>query len=225
MNPSLAWLYLSSFGCCKCHTERLIYIYLIDSRYHSRNISWTKLAKPLSSAMSSDEAYSSFLDQANQETGGSTASATSSSAPTKSVDTDVPALLNNIKQHYASETDEPFEPVALNWSGNDIPTESAKALFILECCSLSNAMLMFSFALDEFKELIGHSSDVSTLSLKEFDPRGEYEDILEAVDRAAGGNSMVYRVDQGKTRAEYYVIGFDEKGKRVVGLKAKAVES
>lgn len=82
--------------------------------------------------MSSDDAYSSFLDQANQDTGASKASATANSVPTKEVDTDIPASLNNVKQHYASETDEPFVPVALNWSGNNIPTESAKASIILE---------------------------------------------------------------------------------------------
>lgn len=85
-------------------------------------------------------------------------------------------------------------------------------------------MLIF-FGLDEFKELIGHSTDISTLSQEDFDPQGQYKVIIKAVDDAAGGKSRIYRVNHGKTRADYYVVGFDEKGKKVVGLKAKAVES
>lgn len=66
---------------------------------------------------------------------------------------------------------------------------------------------------------------MSTLSIQEFDPSGEYKDVLQAVEKAGNGKARIYRLDQGRTRAEYYVVGFDEKGKRVVGLKAKAVES
>ena len=81
------------------------------------------------------------------------------------------------------------------------------------------------YSLDEFKGLIGHSSDVSTLSVREFDPNGQYKDVLQAVEEAGGGKVRIFRVNQGRTRAEYYVIGLDKKGQKVVGLKAKAVES
>ena len=74
--------------------------------------------------MSSDDAYSSFLDQANQDTGVSKTSAQSGSATTKAVDTDVPAALQNVEQYYTSEADEPFEPVSLSWSGSNMPSES-----------------------------------------------------------------------------------------------------
>lgn len=80
--------------------------------------------------MSSDEAYSSFLDQANQDTGASTTSTTSSPATTKAVDTEIPASLLKVKQYYTSEADEPFEPVALGWSGNNMPTNSANAILL-----------------------------------------------------------------------------------------------
>ena len=72
----------------------------------------------------SDEAYSSFLDQANQDTGASKASTESKSAATKAVDTDVPATLQKVDQYYTSESDEPFEPVSLVWSGKNMPSES-----------------------------------------------------------------------------------------------------
>ena len=72
----------------------------------------------------SDNAYSSFLDQANQDTGASKASTKSKSVATKAVDTDVPVALQNVDQYYTSESDEPFEPVSLKWSGKNMPSES-----------------------------------------------------------------------------------------------------
>ena len=72
----------------------------------------------------SDDAYSSFLDQANQDTGASKASTKSTSVATKAVDTDVPVALQQVDQHYTSESDEPFEPVSLKWSGENMPSES-----------------------------------------------------------------------------------------------------
>lgn len=86
-------------------------------------------------------------------------------------------------------------------------------------------MLIISYNLDEFRDLIEHSSDISTLSLDDFDPKGQYKAVFKAVESAGDGHSRIYRVPHGDTRSEYYVVGFDEKGKRIVGLKAKAVES
>ena len=75
----------------------------------------------------SDESYSSFLDQANQDAGSSKASTQSKSREisTKSIDTDVPALLGKLKVDYTSESDEPFKPVSLKWTGKNMPSESA----------------------------------------------------------------------------------------------------
>ena len=72
----------------------------------------------------SDDAYASFLDQANQDTGASKASTKSKAATTKAVDTDVPVTLQKVDQYYTSESDEPFEPVSLKWSGKNMPSES-----------------------------------------------------------------------------------------------------
>lgn len=72
----------------------------------------------------SDDAYSSFLDQANQDTGASKVFTKSKSAATKAVDTDVPVTLQKVDQYYTSESDEPFEPVSLKWSGENMPSES-----------------------------------------------------------------------------------------------------
>ena len=66
---------------------------------------------------------------------------------------------------------------------------------------------------------------MSTISTKEFDPKGDYKEVLQAVEKAGDGKARIYRLEMGKSRAEYYVVGFDEQGGKVVGLKAKAVES
>ncbi|KAL8830668.1 MAG: hypothetical protein Q9170_005641 [Blastenia crenularia] len=151
--------------------------------------------------MSSDKAYSSFLDQANQDTGASRATASTKPATTKAVNTEVPPGLQNVEQYYESEADEPFEPVSLRWDGSNMPSEN------------------------EFADLIGHDSKVATMSTKEFDPRGQYKDVLQTVEKAGDGMSRIFRVSHGKTRIEYYVAGLDKENARVVGLKAKAVES
>ena len=79
-------------------------------------------------AMSSDQAYSAFLDQANQDTGASDASTQSSHPQLKATDTDIPAVLQSIDQTYTSEADEPFEPVSLKWTGRSMPSESMWSL-------------------------------------------------------------------------------------------------
>ena len=74
----------------------------------------------------SDDTYSSFLDQANQDTGASKTSTKSKSVATKAVDTDVPVMLQEVDQYYTSESDEPFVPVSLKWSGKNMPSESMR---------------------------------------------------------------------------------------------------
>lgn len=86
----------------------------------SRSISSSTAAR----SMSSDDAYGSFLEQANQDTGASNISTTSKNTTTKAVDTDVPVRLQKVEQYYTSEADEPFEPVSLKWGRNNMPSES-----------------------------------------------------------------------------------------------------
>ncbi|KAL9640759.1 MAG: hypothetical protein Q9164_000074 [Protoblastenia rupestris] len=149
----------------------------------------------------SDEAYSSFLDQANQDTGASKTPAQSKSKKmsTKAVDTEVPAALQNVEVDYTSESDEPFEPVSLKWEGKNMPKE--------------------------FGDLIDHKGEVSTVEAREFDPQDQYRKVLQAVEMAGDGKARIFRVQHGKTRVVYYVVGLDAKGGKVVGLKAMAVES
>ncbi len=80
--------------------------------------------------MSSDDAYSNFLDKANQETGASKASTKSKTATTKAVDAEVPMTLKAVEQYYTSEADEPFEPVSLKWDGKNMPSESMSSQIV-----------------------------------------------------------------------------------------------
>ena len=98
--------------------------------------------------MSSDEAYSSFLDQANQDTGTSKPSAQTKSgnASVKAVDTDIPATLQKVEQYYVSEADEPFEPVSLKWNGRNMPSES---WFSLSPGSPSHLRMFWDYSTDD----------------------------------------------------------------------------
>lgn len=71
--------------------------------------------------MSSDADYASFLDKANQDTGGvEQQNSSKKSYSTKSVDTAVPKALEQVEEYYTSDADEPFEPVALKFEGSSV---------------------------------------------------------------------------------------------------------
>ncbi|OAL72566.1 hypothetical protein A7D00_3568 [Trichophyton violaceum] len=174
--------------------------------------------------MSSDSAYAAFLDKANQ--GLETATATdkpskkddhdSGFISSKTLDVDeqrVPPSLR-VDAFYSSETDEPFEPVVL--ALDHFPSE------------------------DEFPQLVHGSTapnvQVSVLSPAQFDRRGQYTSVLEAVKAACSSTASasaaasaaevrVYRVQHDHSRAEYWLLALDVDGGRLLGLKARAVET
>lgn len=78
---------------------------------------------PIISRAMSDDAYMSFLDKANADLNNARAQQPqqSSGVRTETVDVGVqiPAPLRSVDAYYISETDEPFEPVALKWEGAD----------------------------------------------------------------------------------------------------------
>ncbi|KKY16881.1 hypothetical protein UCDDS831_g06714 [Diplodia seriata] len=150
--------------------------------------------------MASDEDYAAFLDKANQDTGAAP-SAQSKSIKTKAVDSEVPQALLQVEEYYISDADEPFEPVSLKWNADSLPSEG------------------------EFAKLIGHGSDASSISQDDFDPKGQYAKVLDAVKQAGSQDVAIFRVQHGSTRAEYYVVSLDKKGGKIVGLKAVAIES
>jgi hypothetical protein len=77
----------------------------------------------------------------------------------------------------------------------------------------------------EFASLIG-AAQAEGMEPEQFDPRGESAAALAAVEAAAaGGRVRVFRVETGSARVEYFVLGLDREGARLVGLRATAVES
>ncbi|KAB8067673.1 hypothetical protein BDV29DRAFT_185744 [Aspergillus leporis] len=181
----------------------------------------TPLHPTLSRAMSSDDAYMSFLDKANSDLNTARTQQTpdSSTIRTETVETGirVPAPLKSVDAYYISETDEPFEPVALKWeaaSKGVFPDPSHLSGLISPKADLSSA--------------------ITTLSPSSFDPKNQYSSALRAVRAAAaeasGGDESavevkVYQVELGKSRVEYYVLALDVENSLVVGLRAKAIES
>jgi hypothetical protein len=67
-------------------------------------------------------------------------------------------------------------------------------------------------------------ADISIMDPTDWDSKGQYNKIIEAVRQATEGNDVrVYRVARDGTRVEYWVISRGEGA--IVGVKALAVES
>ncbi|CAI7672375.1 unnamed protein product [Penicillium pancosmium] len=171
--------------------------------------------------MSSSDAYMSFLDKANADlnAGRATQQGTDTTR-TETVDatTQIPTPLQSVDSYYISDTDEPFEPVALLWKGAKQGVWPSP---------------------DQLSGLISPNADlgqaISTLSPSSFDPKNQYSSALRAVRSAAVERDenadqsavevKVYRVELSSTKLEYWVLALDAPEGRVVGLRAKAVES
>jgi len=161
--------------------------------------------------MSDDASYASFLDKASQDTGMSPLNSgpKSAQAPnprTSQSSSNIPSALRNINATYTSDADSPFKPVSFEYDGSELPS------------------------VQEFEALVAKASGnngparAEELSVAEFDPRGEYGDVVKEVEGVVeGGEVKVFRVGKGKTRAEYFIVGLG--GGRVVGVRAEAVES
>ena len=63
------------------------------------------------------------------------------------------------------------------------------------------------------------------MQAKTFDPQGQYKDVLEVVEQVGDGKVRIFQVQHGQSRVEYYIVGLDGKGGKVVGLKAIAIET
>lgn len=93
--------------------------------------------------------------------------------------------------------------------------------------------------LDQLSSLVSPSTDlsraISTLSATSFDPKNQYSSVFHAVRSAAvekdndadrsAVDIKVYRVELSSTKLEYWVLALDAVEGRVVGLRAKSVES
>ncbi|TEY74830.1 hypothetical protein BOTCAL_0069g00270 [Botryotinia calthae] len=161
--------------------------------------------------MGSDEDYMAFLDKANEDPSAGTSKATSNNKKaefkTMDDDVDVPSVLVRATKDawYTSDADEPFVVVALKCEGG-MPTE------------------------ETFAKLIAHpapadaAEEIQIMDIGEWDPQGQYKQIVQAVrDASKGSDVRVYRVSGEGARVEYWVVGVE--GGRLVGAKALSVES
>jgi len=173
---------------------------VLRSRPQATTLSLLRTPAPYSPAvkMGSDEDYEAFLNKANEDVSGASTQ-TTKKASSRSVNTaSVPAGLKKVDAFYTTDSDEPFEPVALEYNGEKVPSAQ------------------------ELGDLIG--KDVESISKKEFEAGGSYGDVVEAVEKASKGKVAYFRVDLGGTRSEVWVVGIDGKG-TLMGLKAVAILS
>ncbi|KAI0137239.1 hypothetical protein BJ170DRAFT_678090 [Xylariales sp. AK1849] len=164
--------------------------------------------------MASDEDYMAFLDKANEDPSEGYAKPAGGKQEFKATDAgvQVPAVLKDVVKNafYVSDADEPFVPVCLKWDegGKGLPDE------------------------EEFASLISHpspsSAQIEIQDPADWDPQGQYGNILDAVRQAGKGNDVrVYRIAKDGTRVEYWVVTTEGEGQaaRLVGVKALGVES
>jgi hypothetical protein len=80
-----------------------------------------------------------------------------------------------------------------------------------------------SSLVDKLGELLGQK--VEKIQEKDFDPRGQYKNVVDAVKSAGNSKVEFYKAELDSTRTQYIIISIDEKHGRIVGLKALSVES
>ncbi|KAJ9651900.1 hypothetical protein H2198_008829 [Neophaeococcomyces mojaviensis] len=166
--------------------------------------------------MADDASYNTFLARANQDPKSghsgeaeSTSQARGKFDPSTEPNEAIPAPLKNLNATYVSDTDSEFEPVFFSYSATTLPSEED-----------------FRLALG----IKGHNAGkIEELSTKDFDPRGEYKAVIDAVGSVGKGKAKgavkVFRVevDDVGTRVQYYVLTVGER--KLLGVVAKAVES
>lgn len=165
--------------------------------------------------MADDASYMDFLNKANareplsatQQTT-STSQAQSKFDPTSTASASaapkpVGDLLASKQPHYTSETDAPFEPFFASYSGSALP---------------SGAEFLKSLGIKE-------GGSVDEMTTQDFDPRGQYKEVIDAVKAAGDGTVKVYRLEVSSTRSVYFIVTLAQDNTKLVGLKAESVES
>lgn len=71
--------------------------------------------------------------------------------------------------------------------------------------------------------MIGKEAEI--ISRKDFDPQGSYKSVVDAVEKAGSKDVAFFSVSLGGTRTEFFVVSVDAKGRKLVGMKAVAVQS
>jgi hypothetical protein len=76
---------------------------------------------------------------------------------------------------------------------------------------------------EKLSELIGESAE--RISERDFDPRNQYAEVVEAVKKAGDGKVAFYQVELDSTRTEYLIVGVNAEQKLLLGFKVLAVET
>ncbi|KAK6500733.1 hypothetical protein TWF506_003497 [Arthrobotrys conoides] len=173
---------------------------------HDTNLAFqpTLIARHFSKSRSikmSDQDYEAFLNKANKDYSNPSANPAPQKKDVFISATAHEALRAIGERWYTSDSDEPFTDVTFGWEGDALPDEA------------------------EFGELVG--LEVSEkMPYEEWDVTGSYDDVTSAIQEAAGGSEPeVYRVEENYTRKWYFVVALDKANKKLVGLKALAIES
>ncbi|KAI5800067.1 hypothetical protein EDC01DRAFT_777190 [Geopyxis carbonaria] len=150
--------------------------------------------------MSSDDTYAAFLAKANKDY--SAADEEEQSLTAKDVsDPNPPAAIKALGSDrcYTSDSDEPFVAISLPYGGTALPDnrELSKLLEI---------------------------STVDSQDVLDWDPRGKYKDVTDAVAKAGNGAVNVYYLQSG-TSIKYWVLSVDQKAGKLVGVVVMAYES
>lgn len=104
----------------------------------------------------------------------------------------------------------------------------ASVYFIFSILGLESLLMDSIPEIATFADLIDHpnpkEAEVSILDVSEWDPQGQYKEVVQATREASKGSDVrVYRIAKEGTRIEYWVVGVED-GK-LVGAKALAIES
>lgn len=110
--------YQASPGTYLATTEHLTHHFPATSKLRLQTSSLRTQSFSTSTRTMSDDAYMAFLDKANADVSGQAPQGTDT-VKTETVHSSlsVPKPLQSVNTNYVSETDEPFEPVALKWDG------------------------------------------------------------------------------------------------------------
>jgi hypothetical protein len=187
--------------------------------------------------MSSDEAYASFLDKVNQplDSAASKPSQTQSDrmiqSQQQSATVSIPSSLRSLNATLTSESDEPFEPFAIPYQDTGLPDAAgfARAMRAASQNTIAAGGKGQDGESGEDEDEDEEGGRMEELKLVNFDPRGEYGEVVEAVRRAvtptagttatSGKDSVdvrCYREERRKkgskaavTRVIYYLVGLD----------------
>jgi len=169
----------------------------------------------------SDADYTAFLEKASADTTSNPPPVPPSAKPMTTQQTNaapIPPALGALDAYYTSDTDARFEPVAIRrgagGGGVDVDVKDQGGSGKLD--------------VDSFRKMMHFEDEreVEAMSVEEWDPRGDYGEVVGRVREAAGQGAevVVFRVGLGGVRCDYWVLG-EGMGGMVVGFRVGAVES